>query len=93
MKFYGTEEDYGLKLQPDETWNDATPQEIPEFTYWPFIMAIGLLFICWGIITQFALFILGLIIFFLVALPGWIIDLRETFYEDNYGENGSIDES
>jgi hypothetical protein len=83
-------EDYNL--EPDETWNDAVPQEIPEFTYWPFVLGLGLLFITWGILTHFALFTLGLI-FFIIGLIGWIIDLRETYYEANYNENESIDES
>jgi hypothetical protein len=75
-------------FEADENWNDAIPQEIPEFTYWPFVLAVGLMFVGWGVITGYPLFALGLVIF-IIGLAGWIYELRETFYEENNNENES----
>jgi uncharacterized membrane protein len=75
-------ENDNYKFQPDESWVYAAPQHIPEFTYWPFIMALGLFFLGWGIVTTWPLFALG-IITFIISLGGWIYELRETFYEEN----------
>jgi hypothetical protein len=79
-------------FEPDETWSEAAPQEIPPFTYWPITVATGLTLFDWGIITLFPIFILGIIIF-VIGLIGWIYELREVFYEENNNKNGLINES
>ncbi|HYW35970.1 MAG TPA: hypothetical protein VE868_11220 [Balneolaceae bacterium] len=78
-------------IEPDESWNDATPQEIPPFTYWPIILGLGLMFISWGVVTIFPIFALGLVMFF-IGLGGWISDLREVYYTNN-NKNESSDGS
>jgi hypothetical protein len=55
--------------------NPATPQEIPESTLWPIVMAFGVIFLFWGLITT--LFISGIgLIAMAVAVSGWIGDLK-----------------
>ena len=54
----------------------AEPQELPKPTYWPFFLAFGIVFIFWGILTNWFLTGMGAIIFF-VALFGWIIEINK----------------
>jgi hypothetical protein len=55
----------------------AKPEMIPRPTYWPFIMAVSLLFIGWGLIETWIISVAGAIGFF-IALAGWI---KELLYE------------
>ena len=55
----------------------AKPEAIPRPTYWPFITAIALLFIGWGLISTWILSVAGAVAFF-IALAGWI---KEMLYE------------
>lgn len=52
----------------------ATPEHIPKPTYMPFILAVSLLFMGWGLIANPIISVAGLIGFF-IALTGWIKDL------------------
>lgn len=52
----------------------ANPQRLPKPTYWPFFLAMGVVFIFWGIISAWLISAVGLIVFS-VALGGWIADL------------------
>ena len=56
--------------------NKADPQELPRPTYWPFFLAFGVVFIFWGILTNWFLTGMGAIVFF-VALFGWIIEINK----------------
>ena len=56
--------------------NKAEPQELPKPTYWPFFLAFGIVFIFWGILTNWFLTGMGAIVFF-VALLGWIIEISK----------------
>lgn len=58
------------------------PDTIPRSTYWPFILAVSLLFILWGMISYWILSITGAIGFF-IALGGWI---KEMIYEQQSRE-------
>ena len=53
----------------------ADPQEMPVPTYWPVVLAFGVLFVFWGLITSFYITGVGLIIS-AVAIAGWIIELN-----------------
>ncbi len=53
----------------------ADPQELPVSTYWPIIMAFGVLFFLWGIITSPIVLAVG-VISMGIALTGWIIELN-----------------
>ncbi len=55
----------------------ARPTEIPEGTYTPFLLAVSVLFMGWGLITHWILSVAGLVAFFIV-LWRWI---KEIIYE------------
>jgi hypothetical protein len=57
------------------TWEKAKPEILPKPTYWPFFLAMGLVFIFWGLLTTWVILLAGGIIF-IVALGGWINKLR-----------------
>jgi hypothetical protein len=49
----------------------AKPEQLPEPTYWPFFMALGMAFAGWGLLSTWLISIGGLIVF-VTALIGWI---------------------
>lgn len=51
--------------------NKALPEELPQPTYWPFFLALGLLFVFWGLLTTWIILVAGLLTSGL-ALRGWI---------------------
>lgn len=53
----------------------AKPEVLPEPTYWPFFLALGLVFLGWGLLTTWLISLAGFIIF-VIALTGWINILR-----------------
>lgn len=62
--------------QPKERldWNQALPASLPRPTYWPLVVAFGIVLIPFGIITSLLITGIGLIIF-IAGLAGWIGDL------------------
>lgn len=59
----------------------AQPSRLPDPTYWPFFLALGVVFMFWGILTTWIITGIGLIIFG-VALAGWITDLFKEIIKD-----------
>jgi hypothetical protein len=55
-------------------WHAVT-EPLPDPTYWPVVMALGIVFLAWGLISTILLSGVGLLLFVL-ALAGWIGDLR-----------------
>jgi hypothetical protein len=53
----------------------AKPEHLPQPTYWPFFLALGLMFCGWGLLTTWLISVAGLIVF-IVSLIGWINILR-----------------
>ncbi|HEY2348367.1 MAG TPA: hypothetical protein VGH64_05100 [Puia sp.] len=53
----------------------AKPEDLPKPTYWPFFVAMGLVFGGWGLLTTWLISVAGLLIFF-ISLFGWINILR-----------------
>ncbi|MEO7120142.1 MAG: hypothetical protein ABIY62_03555 [Ginsengibacter sp.] len=53
----------------------AQPEDLPKPTYWPFFLALGLMFAGWGLLSNWLFSVIGLIIF-AVSLFGWINNLR-----------------
>ena len=66
--------DHSYHINEDEL-EDALPEELPEPTYWPFYLAMGIMFSAWGLLTMWEFSLLGLIII-IIALVGWINILR-----------------
>lgn len=61
-------------VDPEEMM-DASPDELPERTYWPFYLAMGIMFSAWGLLTMWEFSLLGLILI-IISLVGWINILR-----------------
>jgi hypothetical protein len=53
----------------------ATPEELPKATIWPIVLAFGVLFFFWGLISHFILILVG-IVSMGIAITGWITDLK-----------------
>jgi hypothetical protein len=53
----------------------ARPEKLPEPSYWPFFMALGLAFAGWGLLSTWLISVGGLIIF-VIAMSRWINRLR-----------------
>src|SRR5581483_5012724 len=62
-------------LPPPGTRFPARPVHLPEPTFWPFFMAIGITFIGWGLISTWVIAVGGVIVF-IISLVGWINILR-----------------
>ena len=56
-------------------WQRVEHIHLPEPTYWPAVMALGIVFIAWGIVTSWLITGVGLILLG-VALAGWIGDIQ-----------------
>lgn len=63
------------RLPPPVERFPARPTRLPEPTYWPFFMAIGISFIGWGLISTWLIATGGAIVF-VISLVGWINDMR-----------------
>jgi hypothetical protein len=62
-------------IEPDPGWNLPRPAHLPHPTYWPAVLAMGIVFFAWGLVTNPVVTAVGVIIFF-VALLGWIGEMR-----------------
>jgi hypothetical protein len=56
-------------------WHHPDHSGLPQPTYWPVVLALGITFIAWGIVTSLLISIVGLVLFAL-AIAGWIGELR-----------------
>jgi hypothetical protein len=78
-------------MMPDEktryltnraNWSKARPQNLPRPTYWPFFLAAGLALLVWGILAGWIIGTAGLVVM-IIALTGWITELRHEQRENN----------
>ena len=56
-------------------WAYPRPNELPRPTYWPAVLALGIIFLLWGLVTSWIVSAVGLGLLILAA-AGWIGDLR-----------------
>jgi len=63
------------ELPPPGHRYPARPVHLPEPTYWPFFLAIGITFIGWGLISTWLITVGGVIVL-IISLIGWINILR-----------------
>ena len=63
------------KIVPGSDWEFARPEKLPEPTYWPFFLVMGLAFIFWGLLTMWVILCTGILIF-ITALIGWVNLMR-----------------
>ncbi len=73
-----------------EGWHKPKPDVLPKPGYWPFLLALGIAFMLWGLAVGFnevfstIIIVSGLgLILFIVALAGWIGDLRDERKHEN----------
>lgn len=64
-------------MEDQDTETKAQPENIPRGTYMPLFLAVSLLFMGWGLISNWIISVTGAIGFF-IALWGWI---KEMMYE------------
>jgi hypothetical protein len=57
-----------------EGWSRPLPEKVPERTYWPLAMSVGIVFSLWGIVSNYYVSLAGVILF-IIATAGWIGDL------------------
>ncbi len=53
----------------------AKPEHLPRPTYWPFFLALGLMFMGWGLLSTWLFSVAGFVVF-AVSLFGWINNMR-----------------
>ena len=70
----------GAKVVVRAGWNLPRPEKLPNPTYWPAVMSLGITLLLWGLITTLLITLVGLVLF-ASGLIGWIGELR-----DGYGE-------
>lgn len=58
----------------EESKYKSQPEQLPKPTYWPFFLALGIVFMLWGILTSWIITGIGFIVF-VTALAGWIIEI------------------
>lgn len=56
-------------------WEPLPPEPLPRPTYFPSGMALGTTLIFWGLISSWIIVLAGVGLF-IVALTGWISDIR-----------------
>ena len=66
---------HGHEVELRPGWNRPKPEHVPHPTYWPAVLALGITFLVWGLITTYLISAVGLVLFAL-ALGGWIWEMR-----------------
>lgn len=61
--------------QSGEGWSQPHGMHIPEPTYMPVVMAIGIICMLWGIVTTYLITLVGVALF-VISIWGWIGELR-----------------
>jgi hypothetical protein len=56
-------------------WIELPAEVLPRATYWPAVLAVGIMLIVWGLIGSMVLAASGVVLF-VVAAAGWIHELR-----------------
>jgi hypothetical protein len=59
---------------PQPGWSLPKPEVIPRATYWPALLAGGVSFVFWGLISDIWIFGTGLILT-IMSMIGWVNDL------------------
>ena len=56
-------------------WHRLPKETLPQPTYWPTVAATGVVFLAFGFVTSFFLWIAGLLLF-IIGIAGWIGEIR-----------------
>jgi hypothetical protein len=68
-------------------WQKPQPETLPEPTYWPAVLAIGVVSILWGIVTTFIISGIGFVLT-AVAIYGWV---RELLHEQQDARRNTVE--
>ncbi len=71
----GHEHGHGPDGELRPGWSRPKPEHVPRPTYWPAVLALGVTFIFWGLITTPIIAGIGLLVG-AIGLAGWIGELR-----------------
>jgi hypothetical protein len=55
-------------------WFELPPEELPHPTYWPVVLALGIILLVFGFVTTLVISGVGIVLFIL-AMAGWIGDM------------------
>ncbi len=55
-------------------WTDAKPDTVPRPTYWPALLAFGITFLFWGLVTSWTISAAGLVVV-TISLDGWFKEI------------------
>lgn len=64
-----------IHSQEHPGWNEPRPAELPAPTYSPAVVAFGIIFIAFGVVTTYWVAIVGVVLF-IVGIGKWIGELR-----------------
>ncbi len=68
-------------------WQNPQPETLPRPTYWPAVLATGVIFLLWGIVTTFIISGVGFVLT-AFAIYGWI---RELFHEQQDARRNPVE--
>jgi len=57
-------------------WHEPLPASLPKPTIWPLVLAFGACMLAWGVLTSWAISLVGLVLF-ATGLGGWIAGMRD----------------
>lgn len=65
-----------MNLEQDmKGWTKPEQEKLPEPTWWPAALALGIVLLLWGIVASYAVSVVGLGLS-ITALAGWTGDIR-----------------
>ena len=70
-----TNEEKERIIQDRPNWKPTRPQKLPRPTYWPFFLAMGVAFLAWGLLANWIISVVGVVVM-IISLAGWIAELR-----------------
>jgi len=56
-------------------WIPLRGEPLPQPTYWPVVMAVGITAVLWGIVTSLLISLAGLALI-IISICGWIVDVK-----------------
>lgn len=67
----GEQEDNPAEGLDNAGWSTPAPEKLPEPTSWPFLMALGVTFLLFGVVTSYLFSAVGFLLM-IVSITGWI---------------------
>lgn len=61
-------------VTPNEAWAVPKPDSIPQRTYWPAMLALGIVFVCFGIVAEYVFVLVGMVLM-IWSIGHWVGEL------------------